>query len=231
MRLECHTPQSRGVTPRPHATEPDTTNPKEKTMTATATMPNGKSRKQLSDEIDRLDGVIDVLAEGLPGAVTDACREGARAAVKDAIIEIVSNPELRALIAPQQSVPVVAAPSPVPPPEPEQPSLWGKLKAKLAAARDAVAGAATRAKEAVIRRCVVAGDAVVALGRATGETLPVRRVLVIGLSIGLVVGVATLAVPQTTAAVVSGVGAACSAVCVQVGNWLTRAARRVGLLS
>ena len=76
-------------------------------MSATATMTNGKSRKQLSDEIDRLDGVIDVLAEGLPGAVTDACREGARAAVKDAIIEIVTNPELRALLAPGQ--PALAA--------------------------------------------------------------------------------------------------------------------------
>jgi hypothetical protein len=61
-------------------------------MSATATMTNGKPRKQLSEQLDRLDSIIDVLAEGLPGAVTDACREGARAAVKDAIIEIVSTP-------------------------------------------------------------------------------------------------------------------------------------------
>ncbi len=200
-------------------------------MSTTSTMANGKPRKQLSDQLDRLDSIIDVLAEGLPGAVTDACREGARAAVKDAIIEIVSNPELRALIAPQQPVPVAPAPTPASPPEPEKPGIWSRFKARIAAARDAVAGAATRAKEAMIRRCVIAGDAVVALGRATGESLPVRRVLVVGLCVGLVVGVACLAVPQTTAAVVGGVGAACTAVSAQVGNWLTRAARRVGLLS
>ena len=44
------------------------------------TVTNGKPRKQLSDQLDRLDSIIDALAEGLPGAVTDACREGARAA-------------------------------------------------------------------------------------------------------------------------------------------------------
>src|ERR1700761_4301734 len=85
-----------------------------------ATLSNGKpQRKQLSDEIDRLekqlgdqcnrlDSIVDALAEGLPGAVADACREGARAALKDAIIEIVSNPELRALIAPVQPAPVAS---------------------------------------------------------------------------------------------------------------------------
>src|SRR5688500_4869728 len=162
-------------------------------MSATATMTNGKPRKQLSDQLDRLDSIIDVLAEGLPGAVTDACRDGARAAGTDATIEIVSNPERRAPIAPQQPVPAAPAPTPVAPPEPEKPGIWSRFKARIATARDAVAGAATRAKEAVIRRCVIAGDAVVALGRATGETLPVRRVLVVGLCVGLVVGVACLA--------------------------------------
>ncbi|MFO0825298.1 MAG: hypothetical protein U0792_19615 [Gemmataceae bacterium] len=33
-------------------------------------------RKQLADQLDRLDEIIDGLAEGLPGAVTDAVREG-----------------------------------------------------------------------------------------------------------------------------------------------------------
>src|SRR3954466_3062515 len=104
-------------------------------MTA-ATMTNGKpQRRQLSDELDRLDGILDAIAEGLPGAVTDACREGARQAVKDAIVEIVSNPELRALIAPVQPAPVVA---PAPAPEPGKPSFWNRLKAKLAAAREAI---------------------------------------------------------------------------------------------
>jgi hypothetical protein len=201
-------------------------------MSATTTATNGKPRKQLSDQLDRLDGIIDALAEGLNQAVADAAREGTRLAVKDAIVEIMTNPELRAMLATHLPAPVTA-PAPVAPaaPVPKKPGAWDSIKQKLAAARAAAAGALTKAKEAVIRRTVVAGDAVVALGRMTGEPLPVRKVVLVGLGVGLVVGTACLVVPQTTAAVVSGVGAACTSVAVQTGNWLTRAARRVGLLS
>ena len=96
-------------------------------MTATATLNGKPQRRQLADQLDRLDGIIDALAEGLNQAVADACRDGARAAVRDAIIEIVSNPELRAMLAPQ-AVPVpAAAPIPATPPEPKQPGLWSRL--------------------------------------------------------------------------------------------------------
>jgi hypothetical protein len=196
---------------------------------STTTATNGKPRKQLADQLDRLDGIIDALAEGLNQAVADAAREGTRLAVKDAIIEIMSNAELRAMLVPHAPAP--APKTPDVPPEPKKPGIWTRLKAKVAAARAAVAGAVTRAKEAVIRRCVIAGEAVVALGRMTGEALPVRKVVLVGLGVGLVVGVACLVVPQTAAAVVSGAGAACTSIAVQTGNWLTRAARRVGLLS
>src|SRR4051812_19026608 len=63
--------------------------------TATVTTNGRRARKQLSDQLDRLDAILDALAEGLPGAVADACREGARQAVKDAVVEILTNPELR----------------------------------------------------------------------------------------------------------------------------------------
>lgn len=200
---------------------------------STSTATNGKPRKQLSEQLDRLDGIIDALAEGLNGAVADAAREGTRLAVKDAIIEIMTNPDLRALLAPSVAPPppTQAVPPAAAPPTPPKPGLWSRIKARVSAARTAVAGAVTRAKEAVVRRCLIAGDAVVALGRATGESLPVRRIVLVGLGVGLLVGVACLVVPQTTAAVVGGLGAACTAVSAQVGNWLTRAARRVGLLS
>lgn len=55
-------------------------------MTATAAMTNGKpARKQLADQLDRLDSLIDCLAEGLNQAVADACRDGARAAVREGL--------------------------------------------------------------------------------------------------------------------------------------------------
>jgi len=198
-------------------------------MSAT-TAANGKpQRKQLSDQLDRLDSIIDALAEGLNQAVADACREGTRQAVKDVLVELVSNPELRAAVAPH--APSVPTQAPEAPPEPKKSGIWSRIKAQVAEAKKAAAGAATCAKEAVIRRFAIAGEAVVALGRMTGEALPVRKIVLVGLGVGLLVGVAGLVLPQTMAAVVSGIGAACTSVAVQTGNWLTRAARRVGLLS
>ena len=61
-------------------------NPWESSMTAQSTMVNGRpQRKQLSEQLDRLDSIIDGLCDGLPEAVAAAAREGTRVAVKDAI--------------------------------------------------------------------------------------------------------------------------------------------------
>ncbi len=203
-------------------------------MTPTATMNGKPQRKQLADQLDRLDSIIDALAEGLPGAVAEACREGARAAVKDAIIEIVSNPELRAMLAPQHvHVPVMpvppAEPKPVPP-EPK-PSLWSRLKARLAAACDSLTCATAKAKDAVTTRYTAAKDTVVAVGRATGEAFPLQRVGLVASGVGLVVGTACLLVPQTASALVGAIGAVCTTVGVQTGFWLRKAAQRVGILN
>jgi hypothetical protein len=82
----------------------------------------------------------------------------------------------------------------------------------------------------VVRRCAAAGGLAVALGRATGEPLPLRPLLAAGVGTGLVVGAACLLAPQAVAAVVGEVGTGCAAVAVQTGRWLPRAARRLGLV-
>jgi hypothetical protein len=66
-------------------------------MSATDAL-NAKPRKQLSDQLDRLDTIIDALGEALPEAVADAAREGTRAAVREAILEILANPDLRTAV-------------------------------------------------------------------------------------------------------------------------------------
>jgi hypothetical protein len=206
-------------------------------MSATTTTMNGKPRKQLADQLDRLDGIIDALADGLNQAVIDAAREGTRLAVKDAIVEIMTNPELRALLAPARPEPVpVPVPVPTPPevgPEPKAPGLWTRIKAKVAAARDALTVAATKAKEAVATRYQAASDTVAAVGTAAGEALPLRRVLWVGLGAGLLVGLVCLVVPHAAAAAaaaVSAVSVAATTVAVQTGTWLKKAARRFGLV-
>lgn len=196
-------------------------------------------RKQLSDQLDRLDGILDALAEGLPGAVTDAVREGARAAVKDVLVEILTNPELRAMFAPAtlavpQAMPTSAV-EPTPPPpapaEPKQPSLWRRIKAKVSAAKSAVIGVVVGVKNAIVGRVHAARAAIQAVGLAGGEPAPLRQISGTALVVGVMVGGACLLLPETVAAVVGGVSAATTAVCVQVGGWLRRVACRVGLLA
>ncbi len=198
---------------------------------SSATATNGKpQRKQLADQLDRLDSIIDALAEGLNGAVADAAREGTRVAVKEIVTELLTNPELRALLVP----PPASAPTAVPGTERRSAStkgVWSRIASTAAVCGGAATAVAGRAKASAARRCAAAREAVAAVGRATGEALPVRRVLVVGLAVGALVGVGCVLAPHAVASAVGGVGAAVAAVGAQVGQWLTRAARRIGLLN
>ena len=58
---------------------------------------NGKpQRKQLSDQLDRFDTMLDGLSQALNESIADAVRDGTRLALKDAVIEILTDPALRA---------------------------------------------------------------------------------------------------------------------------------------
>jgi hypothetical protein len=179
-------------------------------MSATATI-NGKPRKQLSDQLDRLDRIIDALGDALPEAVSDAAREGTRTAVKEAILEILANPDLRN---------VVLAATPVEPARIEptpKPTLWARVKARVAAAKDALVG-----------RCRAATAAVREKVRTLTAALPVRQILTIGAVVGIVVGFFSYACPHTLSAVISGLAGACTAVAALVGRWLRRSVESFG---
>ena len=205
-------------------------------MSETATINGKPQRKLLADQLDRLDSIIDALSEGLNGAVADAAREGTRLAVKDAIIEIMTNPELRALLAPVRelaSVPAAPTVASAPTPAPAIPSLWTRMKAKAAAIWVAVIRTATKAKTAVGDACAAVADTCQAARETVasiGEVLPVKRVLWTAAGVGLAVGLVCLVMPQTAAAAVSAVSVAVNAIAVQAGNRLKRMARRFGLI-
>jgi hypothetical protein len=204
------------------------------TMNSRASSPmNGRQqRKQLSDQLDRLDTIIDALAEALPGAVADACKEGARSAVKEAIVEILATPELRALIVPPRTESIVEVPLLVPAqvPVPQRPNHWDILKARLAAMRDGVRNSVNKVKKTIVGRFNAIRDTVAAIGIAAGEKIPARRILLTALGVGLVVGGVCYVVPQEIAAGISGLSAAGTTIAAQVGSWLKNAARRVGLV-
>jgi hypothetical protein len=193
---------------------------------------NGRpQRKQLSEQLDRLDTIIDALAEALPGAVADACKEGARAAVKDAIVEILTNAEFQSLLGKVRPEIVNPAPTPGQTAISRRPNHWERFKSKIAAVRDAVSSTATKVKDAIVGRCNAARDTVVAVGTAAGEMIPIKRILLTGLGVGLVVGVACLVMPQTVAAGVSALTATCTSIAMQTGNWLKRVGRRFCLVT
>ncbi len=173
-------------------------------MTATATT-NGRPRKQLSEQLDRMDSIIDALAEALPEAVADACREGARQAVRDAVVEILASPDLRSLIA----GPAAARVDPPAEPAPATPGPWTRFKATLRAAKDAAVG-----------RCRAATATASATALALSAVMPLKKILLVGTG-----GGASYLCPHGLSAVVGGT---CPAVGVQVGTWFRRSARSLG---
>ena len=65
--------------------------------------------------------------------------------------------------------------------------------------------------------------------RLLTESLPLKSMAFVGLGVGLTVATISLAAPHHLSAIISGVGAAFSAVAVQVGAWLRRRRLAIGL--
>ncbi len=132
-------------------------------MTTATSNSNGVvPRKTLSTQIDRLDSVLDGLAENLDDAVTRAVKEVVaqvvREAVEVAVKEVLSKPEfLRAALA-QHNPP----PTPVQPttPKPQRPSLkdvpnsgWNWLCQKATQVKEKVGQALTWCREKLRQGC------------------------------------------------------------------------------
>jgi hypothetical protein len=66
----------------------------------TGMVSNGRARKSLGDQIDRLDAILDGLSDALNDAVVQAVRQAVTVAVKAALSEVLAHPELRAGLAP-----------------------------------------------------------------------------------------------------------------------------------
>ena len=166
---------------------------------ATATL-NGKlPRKQLSDQLDRMDTLMDGLADALPEAVADACRDGARQAVKDAVLEILASPELRALITEVTTARAVTSPEPVI----SKPSIWSRVRAKLATMRACIAKPIQKVKDAITNRVATVAATLSFAARCLMAVMPIGKVLLIGAGVGLVVGVVSYASPHGVSAVIA----------------------------
>jgi hypothetical protein len=190
---------------------------------STATMPIAKPlRKQLSDQLDRLDSILDGLGDGLNGAVADAAREGTRLAVKDAIVEIMTDPTLRtklhqATVAETLAEPVSAN---------EKRGLWKRMKNYTGQAVESVGRMASSAMTAV-------KDKVKALSQTAAETARSIRDLgtlkTTALVVGLTLAVVSFMAPHAASAALAGISSAVAVVAGRVGVWLGRTRRALSM--
>jgi hypothetical protein len=191
---------------------------------------NGKLRKSLSDQIDRLDGILDGLAAALNDSVAAAVKEAVGLAVRDAVqsvlTQVLTNPELLARLsgltaAPQ---PQVAAAQPA-----HQP-----VTARLAMAVRGVGGwigGRIRAAGQLCRRGIACvGTGVTTCWARLGLLRQFKLQLLTAACVGVVAGAAAYHAAPWLASVASGVGGFAATLAVHTVLWLQRVVARTGLL-
>ena len=191
-------------------------------------------RKTLSSQIDRLDGILDGLAEALDGAVADAVREAVGQAVREAVSatvrEVLASPALlRAALAShgqQEAAPEAPAPEPPAQRRTLKDALLNCLKRLLGGAGegtsrtgDALRGAWSSCLARLRAACVllqarcshlaagVAG-ALAVMGRLCCRLWRFRRGCLLALGAGLVAGAAAYHAGPLLAGLLSGLTSA-----------------------
>ncbi len=187
-------------------------------MNATNTRKRAPERKQLADQLDRFDALLDGLSEGLMSAITDAVRDGTRFAVKDAIVELLTDPALRARLHQAAAPEPAAAPAPVEP----KPGFWARLKnaasGAMASVGQALAGVVRKGRQAAAAVAAVVRDPLRVL-RWIGD---LKQLLTVAAAVGLSVATLSLLAPHVVSAAVSGIAGGVAAVAVQVSLWSRR---------
>jgi hypothetical protein len=173
-------------------------------MSTTTTTTNGRTRKSLAEQIDRLDAILDGLADALNEAVADAVTAAVQEAVHAAVIEVLTNAELRKRLgvvqtpATQPSAPVVVCLADT------ASRCWNWLAGAWDTAKAVARTAGSKVVEAA-NRCLIAGRAKLQevreqAGRKarTGWMLVLalaalarrfRKQVVVALTVGVLVGV------------------------------------------
>jgi hypothetical protein len=112
------------------------------------TTTNGRERKSLAEQIDRLDGILDGLSQGLEQAVVAAVQTAVGLAVREAVQavvrEVLTNPEFfKARAAVAATPEATPAPARAPKPGVKERLAWlcGRVKAGVQAAIQVVGGA------------------------------------------------------------------------------------------
>jgi hypothetical protein len=208
---------------------------------STATLNGKPQRKQLSDQLDRLDSIIDCLADALPEAVRDAVHDGTKAALHQLIVETLTNPDTLAMI--RQAMNTSLSPTPVVPlpvPVPKSPSLWSRgkswvseklchLREKLRSVRTKCQPLITPVREKLAEVKTVFSTAKGRVGRWLQHInilWQFKRMVAISVTVGAVVLTVSL-LSHSTATVFASLGTTVSLLCVQLGLWCRKTVQRI----
>ena len=129
-------------------------------MTTMTTNTDGRTRKSLAEQIDRLDAILDGLSDALQGAVAAAVQEAAGRAVKEAVQAVLSqaltNPALRERALRVDSQPAPRADSPATPRPPARLTTW--LGARARSCVQACVAGLCWLRDTVVRLSLLAGS-------------------------------------------------------------------------
>jgi hypothetical protein len=180
----------------------------------TTTTTNGKLRKSLAEQIDRLDSILDGLADALNESVAAAVKEAAGVAVREAVQAVLS--ELLAHPAVTQLLNAPAA-DPAPPAAdgPRGPGLGGRLAAGAKAGCVGLWARTRRGWGAVLPRLSLLHQH--------------RRQLLVAAGVGLVAGFMAYVAGPVLAAGLAAAASFTAAVALRAGRWLQAALTAVGL--
>ena len=198
---------------------------------------NGKpQRKQLSDQLDRLDSIIDCLADALPDAVRDAVQEGTKAALQQVLLELFRNPDTLAML--RQGIPL-PAPSPVvatpatPPTPSTARSFWSRCQSAIIEKTRRLRQKLSPTLAAVKAKIADVKASLTNVKQRAGATLKYfhllrqfKRTLAVSLSVGLLV-LAVSCLSHSTATVLASIGTTMSCLAAQVAWWCRNAIRRI----
>jgi hypothetical protein len=188
---------------------------------------NGRERKSLAEQLDRLDLILDGLAEGLNEAVVLAVQQAIGVAVKEAVqvvlTELLTNPavvEHVCGVAPPPAPPVAGTPKPGV--VGRLCRVWGWIGQRMRALGQAVGARLHRSCQACVRQFQRARQRCAAWW---SRLQVVRHFLVqvlMALGVGVAVGTAAYCAGPWLAASVGAAGGLTATRAGQAGRWLRR---------
>jgi hypothetical protein len=208
--------------------------------------PGRVERKQLGDQIDRLDAILDGLADGLNDAVRDATREAAQVAVHQVMLEILSNPTTISMLRDIFANSVKAAPAEfmdlqsTPTVVVEKPSWLSRLKRGVLTIKDKIVNQIQTTTQHIVATVRTGIEKVSSLVKAVQTKAvqvytalqigwQIKRAILVGVGTGtLALGISCFS--HTAAMILGGVATGASAFGIQMALLLRKKIKALQLL-